>query len=216
MSLARRKFLKKSLLGVLSISLLPVSISYLERNQFLSVNELFNKLSFRKQLLSAAYLKGNFKLPIREGEVISRKGTIYHSQKTFCLQESNDFNPGLKDTFLTIYEKTLVDYERVISLNQMEQKAFSRMISYLQDEHKIFDSEELQKLLVPILKTEKHLISENKIDSPCTSHYGYYTAHGYCSMQVNAIGNTYKIKTKLYNFKKTETHQNSFEFQGTV
>ena len=216
MSLARRKFLKKGLIGVLSLSLLPSSISFLKTKYGFSTDDLLAHLSFKKRLFSANYLKENFKLPIGEVEEMSRKETVFQSQKTFCLQESNNSNPGIKDTFIGIYEKTSAGYEKVISLNQIEIKAFSRMISYLKDKHKISDPEELQRLLVPTLKSKKHLISEDRVDSTCSSQYGYYTAHGYCSIQIKANGNTYNVKTKLLDFKKAETHLNSLEFQGAV
>lgn len=170
----------------------------------------------KKRLFSDGYLNEKFKLSIGEFEEMSRKGIVFHSQKTFCLQESNYSDPGIKDTFISIYERTLKGYEKVISLNQIEIKAFSRMISYLQDEHKITGSEELQRLLVPTLKTEKHLITKNIVDGTSSSQYGYYTAHGYCSIQIKANGNTYKVQTKLLDFKKAETHLNNFEFQGAV
>ena len=90
------------------------------------------------------------------------------------------------------------------------------MISYLQDEHKISEPEELQRLLVPTLKIKKHLLSEDRVGSTYSSKYGYYTAHGYCSIQIMANGNTYNIQTKLLDFNKVETHLNSFEFHGAV
>lgn len=51
MSLARRRFIKKSLLGVLSVSLLPASISFLKRDYLFSVDEIFGRLSFKKTII---------------------------------------------------------------------------------------------------------------------------------------------------------------------
>ncbi len=215
MSAARRKFLKKGLLGLLSVSLLPVSISFLKNKEHLfSVNELFARLSFTKGLFSSDYLNEKFKLPSGESEQVSRKGIVYYSKNTFCVQEFNQYSPGLKNTIVSIYEKTFNGYKKVISLNHMELKAFSNMISYLEQEHNISDPVELRRLLIPTFKTGKHLASRNRVDGVSTSQHGYYTANGYCSMQINAKRNSYKIHTKLLNFKKAGTYQNSFKFRA--
>ena len=217
MSYARRKFLQKGLLGLLSISLLPASFSILRKNDHaFSLNELFAQLSFKKGFFSSSYLNEQFNLPIGESEQISRNGKIFYSDKTFCIQEFNQLNPGFEDVLVSIYEKTFNGYKKVISLNQMELKAFSSMISYLKEEYIIIDPEELHGLLVPTFRTKRHLLANNRIDGICTSCDGYYTANGYCSMKIKAKGNSYKIDTRILNFKKSETYRNSFNLNGNV
>ena len=88
------------------------------------------------------------------------------------------------------------------------------MVAYLKNEQNITDSQELRRLLVPTFKTGKHFLSDNGVDGISSSLDGYYTAQGYCSMKISAKGNSYKIDTRLLNFKKTETYKNSFELQG--
>ncbi len=213
MSVERRKFLKNGLIGLLSISLLPPSISFLRDKRQLSLKELFSRLSLKQGSFSSSYLNENFKLTVEEADQISRNGTVFYSDKIFCVKESCQYGHGLKSTIVSFYEKTSNGYNKVISLNHIELKAFANMISYLEQERNISDPVDLQRLLVPTFKSRKHLASGNRVEGMRASQHGYYTAHGYCSIQINAKGNRFKIQTKLLNFKKAETYQNSYEFQ---
>jgi hypothetical protein len=215
MSVVRRNFLKKGLLGLLSMTLLPASISFLRnKDHIFSVNDLFTRLAFKKRFFSTDYLNENFELSLGESEQISRKGIVYYFQNTFCVQEFDQFSPGLKNTIVSIYEKTFNGYKKVISLNHMELNAFSNMISYLKRDHNISDPVELRRLLIPTFKSRKHFASGNRVDGVSASQHGYYTSHGYCSMQINAKKNSFKIYTKLLNFKKAKAYQNSYKFHA--
>lgn len=217
MSLARRKFLQKGLLGLLSVSLLPASFSFLrENNGSFSLNELFSQLSFKKDFFSSDYLNKKFQLPIGESVQFARNSKVFYSDKTYCIQEFNQLNPGFEEIIVSFYERTFNGYEKVISLNQIELKAFSNMISHLKKQQILTDPEELQRLLIPTFQTGKHLTSKGRINGICSACDGYYTADGYCSTKIIAKGNSYKIDTRLLNFNKATTYKNSFSLNGIV
>ena len=217
MNSARRKFLKKGLLGLLSLSLIPASFSFLKQKGYLfSVKDLFAQLDFEEGLLSAGYLAENFKQTIEETNQISRNGRVFYAKNICCVQESNHYSPGFKDNMVSIYENMGGGYEKVVSLNEMELKSLANMVADLKQTHDFSDGKELQRLLIPTLKSNKHRITNNGINARGITKDGYYTAKGYCSMHIKAEGNRYKINTRLLNFKKIVTYQNGFELQGIV
>ncbi len=216
MSVARRRFLKKGSFALITLSLLPPSISFLRDEDQLTINEIFAQLSFKKGTFSSTYLNDHFKLPAMDEQQISRNGSAYYSKNVFCIEEQDMDSPDSKGNFFSFYKNSVNGYKKVLSLSSMELKSFSGVLSYLKKEQNITDPEELRGWLIPTFKTGKHLASNNRVDGDCTSQHGYYTARGYCSMQIKAKGNSYRIQTKLLNFRKIRTFQNSYKLQDLV
>ena len=214
---ARRIFLKKGVLGLLSVSLLPPSISLLSRRSpVFSVSGLFSQLSFKKKVLPPDQLVERFRLPLGEGEPITCSGTVFYSEKTLCVQEYDALHPGSKEVMMGVYEMTPSGYQKVVSLNRMELQAFSHMVTHLKNEHDLTDAATLQQLLIPRLRTGKHRTGAKGANGLNSSIDGYYTAQGYCSIKVKGKGNSYTIDTRLLNFRKSGTYHQNFHLRGLV
>lgn len=216
MNLPRRKFLLKSALGILAASLLPASISFLNRKDEPSlIHHLFSQLSFNTRRLSLSNLNEVFN-PTWESGDINRSEIILYYGKTVCIPETNKFIPGINEIMASIYEKTITGYKKVISLNQLELISFNNMANYLKTHHNICDPDELNMLLTPVLKTGKHKSNDNCIDSECSSNIGYYTTNGYCSMKIHAEGTNIIAQASLLNFEKIETYKNNFRIKNLI
>jgi len=214
---ARRIFLKKGMLGLLSVSLLPPSISFLSRRRpDFSVGELFSQLSFKKKVLPSDHVVERFRLPFFEDVPVACSGTVFYTEKTLFVQEYDALHPGSKEVMMGVYEKTPAGYQRVVSLNQMELQAFSNMVTHLKSEHDISDAATLQQLLIPRLRTGRHRTRAKGANGLNSSIDGYYTARGYCSIKVIGKGNSYTIDTRLLNFRKSGTYHQNFHLRGLV
>lgn len=217
MNLPRRQFLYKSFAGFLSFSLLTPAYSVIKTldGSSFSVNHLFSQLSFNKAFLSKYKLNKIFGSAEKEGlEKSIRTERILHADKTICIPGLNDLISQRDEYIVHVHQKTLDGFQPVLSLNQWELHALQSMLTVLKRNHGISDSNELKTLLIPILKTKNHLPDEKIVEGDRSSRYGYYTAHGYCSIRILAKGNRMNISTSLRNHRKIVTHRNSFELNG--
>ena len=217
MTVPRRNFLHKSVLGLLSVSLLPTSISFLRRNNpSLTVNDLFTGISFKQKNVSLSYLNEIFKQINGESGNINRQNILLYSGKTVCIPERDQVSTRTYENLTSIYEKTLDGYQKVITLNQMELLALQKMLTCLKVENGISDPKQFRAFLIPVLKTGRHNSQKNIIEGNCSSRFGYYTDYGFCSIRILAKGNRMKVNTSLRNHRKIETFQNSFEIPNLV
>lgn len=212
MSLPRRDFLHRSLLGLLSLTVLPTSISLMMHNvTSFSINGLFARLSFKQKRLSRAYLNLIPKSVDGDSRELKRSKVVLHTDKTICIPEIDQITTQKKEHLASIYQITSDGYAKVFTLNQVELIALENMADHLKKRHNITEPSELSRMLVPVQKTIKHKSAHHLVENECSSPVGYYTENGYCSIKIYGQRNCLKIQTSLLNFDKVETYQNKFE-----